>query len=87
MEYERFKMIRRVYAQTDRNIISNNIKTLMSKHNIKAKKLSEILDVSIHSVYGYTKKTGYELKADLDVLLLLALYLDIDIENLLTIKF
>jgi transcriptional regulator with XRE-family HTH domain len=60
-----------------------NIKRLMKKHNIRASKLAEVLDVSIHSIYGYTKKTGHLLKPDLDVLLLLALYFNVDIESLL----
>lgn len=84
MDYIRFKDVRRIYNNTDRSIISDNIKMLMSKHSIRASKLAEVLDMSIHSVYGYTKKTGHLLKPDLDVLLLFALYLDIDIEKLLT---
>lgn len=66
------------HAEVDRETIAANLRSIKKERKLKSVELSEIMDISIHTVYAYTKDRGYPVKPDPFALLLLASYLKID---------
>ncbi|MCY9545006.1 helix-turn-helix transcriptional regulator, partial [Paenibacillus alvei] len=64
---------------TDRDIISANIRRIVKSKRIKYSEIAEALSVNIQTVYSYTKKSGYTVKPEPFTLLLLSTYLHVDV--------
>lgn len=81
MNYDQLKSLKTQYNNIDTIQLKKNVRDVMKKYNISFEELAQILEVSNHTVYSYGKKTSKN-KPDLYNLLILASYLNIDINDL-----
>jgi len=82
MTYEQLLKYKTLYDELDKESIKERIRDLLAAHNLKAGSLSEILGISNHAAYSYTKK-DYGAKPPLYNLLMLAAYFNVDVEYFL----
>lgn len=79
----KYKHLRDLYNNTDKDIIKYNLINILKSHNIKPNELHNILEMSIHSIYSYFKRDKGNIP-ELINLLIISEVLKIDIIEFFT---
>lgn len=83
VDYNVLINFKRRWENTDRDDIAIELRRIQKVYRLKGKDLADIMGMSVHTVYAYTKKRWNTIKPDPYALLLLATYLNIDPSKLL----
>ena len=81
--YKQLIQTKEIYNNTEPIVVKMNMKRIMKQYNIDHSELAALFTVTTHTIYSYSKKTNKN-KPDLYNLMILASYLNINIDQFFT---